>query len=69
MMYLNLHEDAFGVGGKPRVNWLELRSSFQGVGIPVTAIEILIPQECSLLRGIGIVGVNLCDADEVYGLS
>jgi len=44
----NLHEDVSGVGGKPRVNYLEMWSPFPGAGIPITTIEILIPRDPSL---------------------
>ena len=55
----NLHKDASGVGGKPRVNCLELRPPFPEAEIPVIMIGILIPQDPSILRGVGIVGANL----------
>jgi len=64
----NLHEDASGVGSKPRVNCLELRPPCSRAGISMTTIEILIPQDLSLLRGIEIISVDLYGSNEICGL-
>jgi len=36
--------------------------------IPITTIEILIPRDPSLFRGVGIVSTDLCGANEICGL-
>ena len=67
-MSCNLHEDASGVGSKPRVNCLKRWPSFSRAEIPITTIEILIPQDPSLLRGVGIVSADLYGTNEICGL-
>jgi len=67
-VFPNLHEDASCVGSKPRVNCLELQPSVPLAGIPVTMMEILIPWDPSLLRGIRIVSADLCGTNEICGL-
>jgi len=42
---------------------------FLGAGIPITTIEILIPRDPSLLRGVGIIDADLCGTNEICGLS
>jgi len=64
----NLHEDASGVSGKSGVDRLELRHPLLRAGIFVTTIYILIPQDLSLLRGVGIVDADLGGSNEVCGL-
>jgi len=44
-------------------------ASFLGGWIPITTIEILIPRDPNLLRGVKIVSTNLCGANEICGLS
>jgi len=64
----NLHEDAHGVGGKAGVNHLKLQPLLRGAGIPITAIEVLIPRGLSLLRGIRVISADLSGPDEVRDL-
>jgi len=65
----NLYEDASSVGSKLRVICLELQPPFPGARVIITTIQILIPRDPSLLRGVGIISADLCGANVIRGLS
>ena len=64
----HLYENATSVCGKSGVDCLELWPPISGARISVTTIEILIPRDSSLLRGVGVVNANLCGTNEVRNL-